>query len=176
MFKKAIKKNLDYTRPLFIGERLFNSTKVNSGISSFIILNKDGYVLTCKHVAEKIVVANELEQKYRNYLNEINDKTVKEMKEITKKYGYNEDELVQVKNIFMNCFENGFLEQIIFHKNYDLAVIKFTHFDNVNTDTFPTFTDNNIEPGESVCKLGFPWPTYDCFKFNAKTSIFFSLA
>lgn len=170
MFKEAIKKNLAYTRPLFTGERLFNDTKVNSGISSFIILNEDGYVLTCKHVAEKIVIANELDQKYKNYLKEIDGKTVKELKELEKKYSYNEEELVQVKNIFMNCFENGFLEQIIFHNNYDLAVIKFANFSQVNTDIFPTFTDKNIEPGESVCKLGFPWPTYDCFKFNSKTN------
>ena len=170
MFKEAIKKNLNYTRPLLTGERLFNDTEVNPGISSFIILNKDGYILTCKHVAEKIVIANELEQKYQNYLREIDGKTIKELKEIEKKYDYNEEKLVQAKNIFMNCFENGRLEQIIFHNNYDLAVIKFTNFKDVNANVFPTFTTDNIEPGESICKLGFPWPTYDCFKFNSRTN------
>lgn len=170
MFKEAIKKNLNYTRPLFTGERLFNDSKVNSGISSFIILNDEGYVLTCKHVAEKVVAANELENKYQNYLKEINGKTVREIKKIQEKNGYNEEEIVQAKNIFMNCFEDGLLEQIIFHNNYDIAVIKFSHFKGVNTDIFPTFTTNNIEPGESICKLGFPWPTYDCFKFNSKTN------
>ena len=71
MFKKAIKKNLNYTRPLFTGERLFNDTRVMSGISSFIILNDEGYLLTCKHVAEKVVQAHELEDKYREYLKDI---------------------------------------------------------------------------------------------------------
>ncbi len=170
MFKKAIKKNLNYTRPLFTGERLFNDTRVMSGISSFIILNDEGYLLTCKHVAEKVVQAHELEDKYREYLKEIDGKTVKELKELEKKYSYNDDSLVQVRNVFMNCFENGFLEQIIFHNNYDLAVIKFSNFTNVNTKVFPTFTDKDIEPGESICKLGFPWPMYDCFSFNAKTN------
>ena len=106
MFKEAIKKNLNYTRPLFTGERLFNDSKVNSGISSFIILNDEGYVLTCKHVAEKVVAANELENKYQNYLKEINGKTVREIKKIQEKNGYNEEEIVQAKNIFMNCFED----------------------------------------------------------------------
>ena len=116
MFKKAIKKNLNYTRPLFTGERLFNDTKVNSGISSFIILNDEGYILTCKHVAEKIIEAHELEEKYHKYLEEIKGKTVKELKELEKKYDYDENKLVQTRNVFMNCFENGFLEQLIFHK------------------------------------------------------------
>lgn len=147
MFKKAIKKNLSYTRPLFTGERFYNDDKVNSGISSFIILNNEGYVLTCKHVASKIVEANELESKK------------------THKKG----EVAQIKNVFMNCFHNGILESIIFHNNYDLAVIKFRDFDSVDTDEFPTFKDENT-PGESVCKLGFPWPTYDCFSYNKKTN------
>ena len=170
MFKKAIKKNLNYTRPLFTGERLFNDTKVNSGISSFIILNDEGYILTCKHVALKVIQAHELEEKYQRYLNEKNGKTIKEMEELEKKYDYDKNKLVQISNVFMNCFENGTLGQIIFHNNYDLAVIKFSNFDGVNTKVFPVFRDKFIEPGESVCKLGFPWPIYDCFRFDSKTN------
>ena len=170
MFKEAIKKNLNYTRPLFTGERLFNDTKVNSGISSFIVLNDEGYVLTCKHVAEKVVMAHQLEDKYQKYLKEMDGKTIKELKELEKKYSYDENEMVQMKNVFMNCFEKGFLEQIIFHNKYDLAVVKFANFENVNVQVFPVFTDENIEAGESICKLGFPWPTYDCFEFNSKTN------
>ncbi len=165
MFKKAIKKNLNYTRPLFTGERLFHEEKVNSGISSFIILNDEGYILTCKHVAEQIILAQELENKYKSFLKE-----GKENKSLIKKYGYKENEIVQIKNIFMNCFENGVLEKILFHNNYDLALIKFTNFKSVGTDDFPVFTDKDIESGESICKLGFPWPVYDCFQFNSKTN------
>ena len=170
MFKEAIRKNLNYTRPMLTGERLFNENKVNSGISSFIILNDEGYVLTCKHVAEKIVFAKELEEKYQSYVNEIDKKSLKEVKKISEKYGFNENEVVQCKNLFMNCFENGELEKIIFHKLYDIAVIKFKNFTSINTKIYPTFTTKNIEPGESVCKLGFPWPTYDCFEFNNQTN------
>ena len=170
MFKKAIKKNLEYTRPILFGERLFNETKVNSGIGSFIILNDEGYILTCKHIAEKIIATHELEEKYRSYLREIDGKTVKELKELDEKYGYSDETLIQSRNVFMNCFEGGVLEKIMVHNNYDIAVLKFNGFSRVDTENFPTFTDKNIEPGESVCKLGFPWPTYDCFSFNTKTN------
>ena len=168
MFKNAIQKNLKYTRPLFTGERNFNQTKVNSGISSFIILNDEGYILTCKHVAEKVILANELENKYHSYLKEIEGKTIKELKELNEKYEYSDESLVQCKNLFMNCFENGNLEQIIFHNKYDIAILKFAGFSRVNTEVFPIFTSDDIVPGESICKLGFPWPTYDCFEFNKK--------
>ena len=43
MFKKAIKKNFSYTRPLLIGERVFGNDNVMSGIGTFIVLNEEGY-------------------------------------------------------------------------------------------------------------------------------------
>ena len=170
MFKKAIKKNLEYTRPILFGERLFNNTKVNSGIGSFIILNNEGYILTCKHIAEKVIMARESELKYNSYLEKCSGKSTTEVKKITKEYGYDENMIVQARNIFMNCFENGVLEKIIIHNKYDLALIKFANFTNVNAKYYPTFTSKNIEAGESVCKLGFPWPTYDCFTYDEKSN------
>ena len=104
MFKKAIKKNFSYTRPLLIGERVFGNDNVMSGIGTFIVLNEEGYILTCKHIAEKIRTAELLDQKYENYLKEIQRKSEQEIKKINKKYDYI-DKIFQIKNIFMNCFE-----------------------------------------------------------------------
>ena len=145
MFKQAIKTNLNYTRPLLIGERFSKSNEIITGIATFIILNDEGYVLTCKHVAQKIEEAEIL--KCRDKKDDSN-------------------KVIQIKNIFMNCFENGILDSIIYHPNLDLALIKFRDFKEVNTNVFPVFSTKEIEPGESICKLGFPWPTYNCFKYN----------
>ena len=170
MFKKAIKKNLEYTRPVFFGERLFGSNKVNSGIGTFIVLNDEGYILTCKHIAEKIIMARELEIKYNSYLEKTASKSAKEIEKINKEYNYENNTIVQAKNVFMNCFEEGILEKIILHKDYDLALLKFSHFKKVNVSSFPIFTTKDIEAGESICKLGFPWPSYDCFLLNERTN------
>lgn len=163
MFKKAIKKNFSYTRPLLIGERVFGNDNVMSGIGTFIILNEEGYILTCKHIAEKIRTAELLDQKYENYLKEIQGKNDQEIKKINKKYDYI-DKIFQIKNIFMNCFEDGVLDTIIFHENLDLALIKFSNFKKVLCDDFPTFSSKKLEVGESICRLGFPWPSYNCFE------------
>lgn len=47
-----------------------------------------------------------------------------------------------------------------------MALVKFRDFKKVNTNVFPIFSTKTIEPGESICRLGFPWPTYNCFKYN----------
>lgn len=154
MFKNSIKTNLNYTRPLLIGERFFNSNEIVTGIATFIILNDEGYVLTCKHVAKKIEEAEILNNKYQEYLKN------KDESKYTKK------DIVQIKNVFMNCFEEGTLDSIIYHKDLDLALVKFRDFKKVNTNVFPIFSTKTIEPGESICRLGFPWPTYNCFKYN----------
>ena len=154
MFKNSIKTNLNYTRPLLIGERFFNSNEIVTGIATFIILNDEGYVLTCKHVAKKIEEAEILNNKYQEYLKN------KDESKYTKK------DIVQIKNVFMNCFEEGTLDRIIYHKDLDLALVKFRDFKKVNTNVFPIFSTKTIEPGESICRLGFPWPTYNCFKYN----------
>lgn len=154
MFKNSIKINLNYTRPLLIGERFFNSNEIVTGIATFIILNDEGYVLTCKHVAKKIEEAEILNNKYQEYLKN------KDESKYTKK------DIVQIKNVFMNCFEEGTLDRIIYHKDLDLALVKFRDFKKVNTNVFPIFSTKTIEPGESICRLGFPWPTYNCFKYN----------
>lgn len=150
MFKQAIKTNLNYTRPLLIGERFTKSEEIVPGIATFIILNDEGYILTCKHVAQKIEEAENLKIKQKDKEDDSN-------------------EVVQIKNIFMNCFEAGILDSIIYHSNLDLALIKFRDFTKVNTTIFPIFSIKEIEPGESICKLGFPWPTYNCFKYNKET-------
>ncbi len=163
MFKKAIKLNLNYTRPVLIGERFFNKPIIEMGIGAFIILNRDGFVLTCKHIAERIQLADQLNQKYMEYLKEIKNKSKKEIEKINIKYDYNDFTLIQTINIFMNCFEDGRLEKIIYHKNLDLALIKWKDFSKVCTEKFPQISTKKIEPGESICRLGFPWPTFNCF-------------
>lgn len=151
MFKQAIKTNLNYTRPLLIGERFSKSEEIIPGIATFIILNDEGYVLTCKHVAQKIEEAEILNAKPKE----------------TKKD--NSNKIVQIRNIFMNCFEDGVLDSIIYHATLDLALVKFREFKKVNTSVFPVFSTKEIEPGEAICKLGFPWPAYNCFKYNKET-------
>lgn len=67
-----------------IGERVFGNDNVMSGIGTFIVLNEEGYILTCKHIAEKIRTAELLDQKYENYLKEIQRKSEQEIKKSIK--------------------------------------------------------------------------------------------
>src|SRR5690606_12185852 len=54
---------------------------------------------------------------------------------------------------------------IIFHSYLDMALI---HLNGIETKCkcFPTFSKYDAEPGQSLWRLGFPFPELDCFKMN----------
>ena len=68
MFKKAIKKNFSYTRPLLIGERVFGNDNVMSGIGTFIVLNEEDLVKKQRNwsLLREYIVDNADEEKTNN--------------------------------------------------------------------------------------------------------------
>ena len=54
MYKKAIEKVTKFTRPFLSISRAYGYTDVMPGCSTFIIVNDEGWILTCMHVAEQI--------------------------------------------------------------------------------------------------------------------------
>ncbi len=170
MFIEAIKLNQQYTRPFYTARRYFDSEKVKSDIATFMILNDEGWGLTCRHVAEQIMVADEINQKYIEYKEALKKcQNNKEKQALTNKYGYNDSAIIQMHNWFVNSFDNGQIEKIVFHKDLDLALIKWHNFTRVDTQTFPTFKNTEVEPGESVCRLGYSFLEQDIFSYDTKT-------
>lgn len=71
MYKKSIKENSNYLIPFIEGIKYYGSNDVEQAIGTMIILNKNGDILTCRHIAEQFLINNELGENYSQLISDI---------------------------------------------------------------------------------------------------------
>ena len=177
MFVKAIETATKYTRPLLTISRLYGSTCVEPGCATAIAVNDEGWILTCKHVAQQIIAADQVNQKYAQFKSEIasipsSDKHYKtKVRAIEKKYGYVKGKgiLAQLKVQFHDLVDKFTGFQVVMHPNYDLALIRLDGFSSLTCKSFPVFAKDSmgLKQGKSLCRLGYPYPEFSNFKYEA---------
>lgn len=175
MFVAAIEKVADFTRPIHTILRFFGSTDVHPGAATLFFINADGWALTCRHVAEQLVAADQLQQRYQSFKAERDTLAGKKRrhveKEIECKHGFGKGAVVEVKNMFVNCVEGPLNVSLKVHPTLDIALLKFAGFTTLNCTTFPTFarTGVDLKQGQFLCRLGFPFPEFTNFSYDAMT-------
>jgi hypothetical protein len=172
MFEKAIVKVNEFTRPLLSIMRFYESEKVIPGAATMFFVNNDGWALTCRHVAEQLIAAEQITKKYMDFKNELAFKpekvAPKQWKhDLEKKYQYSKSMAVELKNRFINCVDVINFE-IRLHKSYDIALIKFNNFHNLFVSHFPVFPKDtsSLVQGKSLCKIGYPFPEFTNYQYN----------
>ena len=175
MFVEAIKECAKFTKQFRTITREFDSTLVNKGAASLIVVNNEGWILTCKHVAENIVYADKFGKSYRDYQTELSQ-GLYSSEDLRQKYSYRPGKVCQLKNQFFDVFFGHFVgAKVIFHKKMDIALIKIDGDIKMACDHFPVFSQKIVESGMSLCKLGFPFAEYTCVEYNSeKDDIFFT--
>lgn len=179
MFVNAIEKVTKFTRPFMSIYRVYGEKEVKPSCATFIIVNNDGWVLTCKHVAEQIVTSDRANQQYSAFRSELStlSKSGKhyksQVRDLEKKYNYvkNKNILIQQQIRFMDVVDNSTGYQCFLHKNYDIALIHFEGFNKVLCDEFPVFAKDSLglKQGKSFCRLGYPYPEFNNFKYDEST-------
>ncbi len=166
MYKKSIKANSKYLIPFVEGIKYYGSDEIEHAIGTMIILNDEGDILTCKHIAMEFINNNKLGEIYSSLINEINNcKTKEELKELEKKYHLEKDTPVLTNiNLPFKVGDTVNIE-IKLHDYLDLAIIKFKGA-NLKCDNYPTFAKELPLQGQSVCKLGFAFPEYSYFEYS----------
>ena len=129
MFEKAIEKALGFTKPLHTISRTYGGLVI-PGTATLFFVNDSGVAVTCKHVISLIPTADNLNTTYSKFKEERNNlvkdnKYKRNLNGLELKYKYNSETTVQLKNMFMNCFDK--IEQITFHVHptLDLAIVEF---------------------------------------------------
>lgn len=95
MFVKSIEIATQFTRSIRSILRNYGSNEILTGCSTCIIVNKEGWVLTCKHVTDFLKHTDSINDKYRQFKADVASLPVmsaskkrKAMAALEQKYGY----------------------------------------------------------------------------------------
>ncbi len=175
MFESAIEKISRYTRPLHTISRTYEGL-VLPGAGTFFFVNDNGVAVTCKHIAELIPAANNINALFQNYKAEAakiprDNKYSRNIKGLELKYKYLKETTVQLKHNFLNSFDK--IQEITchLHPTLDLAIIEFKGFEKIFYNGHAQFLKDSskIKQGNYLCRLGFPFPEFNNFRHNPAT-------
>ncbi len=173
MFIKAIELAEKFTRPVYFISRNYNSDNINRGAATLFFINADGWALTCGHVTRELMVSQQINNRYNNFKKELASLigTKKEkilIKDLEKKYKLNKNETFELYSMFINCVEGTVNFDIILHKKYDIALLKFKNYSKLTCDTFPIFPNDtsSLMQGKMLCRLGFPFPEFTNYNYD----------
>jgi hypothetical protein len=172
MFESAIEKLSQFTRPIHSISRTYEGL-VLPGSATFFFVNDKGVAITCRHVADMIPAANNINAQYQNFKTEVaklprDNKFSRNIKGLELKYKYSKETTVQLKHNFLNCFDR--IQEIVchVHPTLDLAIMEFKGFEKIFYQSHATFIkdSNKIKQGNYLCRLGFPFPEFNNFRHN----------
>ena len=166
MFKNSIKDSLNYLRPFLIGRLIYENKHIVNDLSTMMVLNKNGDILTTAKNADIFINCKEYNETFPPILKEISEAKPKNIPKIEKKYGIEKNTVVGMHNIIIDIAENPGKLNIIKHPYLDLAIIQIENHDNLLVNKFPKFTSKKLSIGESICSVGFSFPEYEAFKYD----------
>ncbi len=162
MFSAAYDVVRNFTRPVIVSTRFANGV-VRCGLATFIVVNKDGWVVTAAHVLNDLMMwrRHVIEKK------QLEEKRAAIMVDGTLSKGQRRkalDRLVLNREWITNASlwwcQDGAIGQV-WHVDSvaDVAVVKLDGFDTGGISTFPVFKSpaDNPPPAGSLCRLGFPF-------------------
>ena len=175
MFEKTIENISQFTRPMHTITRSY-AGMISPGTATFFFVNDNGVAITCKHIANLILAAENINQGYLKFKIERDqlmkdNKFARNLKGLELKYKYRNETTVQLKNNFLNCFDK--ITQIVchVHQTIDLAILEFKGFDKILYNSHATFIKDSaqIKQGKYLCRIGFPFPEFNNFTHNLVT-------
>ena len=145
MFSEAYKIATQYTFPLIISNRFFDGT-VESGLGSFVVINEEGWIITAAHVLQGLQSFHEHQSQISNFRNSSQTSDLMP----NPKWITNHSMWFGADSHRVDTFQ-------VLHDN-DLAIGKIENFNPNFVKQYPVFQNpQNIQPGTSLCKLGYPF-------------------
>lgn len=174
MFANAIDLVGNFTRPVKVITRNYKDTTIVPGTATIFFVNDEGCAITCKHVAEELIIADSINQNYNNFKNECtqlpnDNKRRSAIKKLEYKYNLSSSQVAQMKVQFPDCVGAFSDIDIQLHPNYDVAILKFKGYSSKYYTGHAVFAKdgNGIRPGDFLCRLGYPFPEFEDFLFDS---------
>jgi hypothetical protein len=165
MFVKALEHAIKFTRPLIIVKKLY-SGKIELTCGTFFVINPEGWALTASHMlqfAKEAKMHEKQIEEFETKLGIIKDNyslNSKQRRQKLQEFNRHPDWIVDYTAWWGK--DDIDIEESVYGSNEtDLALVKLTNFDSDDYHAYPTFLDpsDNLTPGTSVCRLGFPFPS-----------------
>ena len=163
MFQEALKKAQQFTLPVIISFRTENGD-TNSIMGAFIVLNRDGWILTANHIVEELTKLNRELELYKDYMRKL-DQIKSDSNLTTSQRRRRTRSLAKPsRNPVTNCSSwwgrDGWrVDTFSCNSLADLAIGQIIGFDSTGFTLYPEFKNPalNFEVGVNLCKLGFPF-------------------
>lgn len=175
MFVTAIERAAEFTRPIHTILRYFGSEEVHPGAASLFFVNAEGWALTCRHVAQEFINAQQISQRYQAFKAERDALTQKQKRQqgrdLERKYGLGRGQVAELKVRFVACVDGPLDLAVTLHPALDIALLKFSNFAALGCRAFPVFGKDggDVKQGKFLCRLGFPFPEFTNFAYDAAT-------
>jgi len=176
MFISAIERATEFTRPVHSIIRLYGGKHIIPGSATLFFVNENGYAVTCKHVAELLAASDGINQRYAAFREDrkklpLDNKQATQLKGLELKYHYKPDTSIQIRNNFIDCIDNITGITWHMHPTLDLAIIHFQGFSQIHYRNWAVFGKDlsPIKQGKFLCRLGYPFPEFNNFRFNPET-------
>ncbi len=175
MFTEAVRQVSQFTRPIMFISRNYKSEQVVPGAATMFFVNDQGTALTTRHVAEQIMLAEKVNQRYAEFRREraalsTGQKDHKaSLRKLEKDYGYRAGIIVNTKVRFLGAVEPIRKFTIHVHPDFDLAILQFQDYEKLDyhPENIALLEDESyLAPGRSLCRLGYPFPEFSNFAYD----------
>ncbi len=165
MFKVACDKARKFTRSVVLSHRRVDGV-CGSGLGAFVVVNKDGWIVTALHILQGIDELNASCEAYRGYLSEKEriekDTTLTSKQRKRRRAQLNHPAAHSARDCSIWWAKSGIaLKDISGIQIADLAVGRLEPFSpsELGITEFPVFKDpeKGLAAGTSLCKHGFPF-------------------
>ncbi len=154
MFVDACSKASEFTRPVVVSTR-HQDGSVHTEIGSFIVVNREGWVLSAGHTYDSFV-------KFQSDL-----KKAEEIRELNESRSSTPgapssqiklDPTLITNHSFWWGWDGVRMTNVAVNRQIDLMIGKLEPFDPSWVSEYPVFCDpDRIRPGTSICRSGFPF-------------------
>jgi hypothetical protein len=176
MFVKAIEEIQKFTRPIHIIVRYYGNDYVTPGTGTLFFVNDEGVAITCKHIADNIIQADTINQRYSSIKDErnsfgtkIDGRYKKQMAALETQYALvKQESIIQIKWTIMDAFDTITTIDCITHPYLDLAILKFKGFTKKLYSGHARFLKDSsaVKQGKYLCRYGYPFPEFDNYRYD----------
>lgn len=162
MFSAAYQVVRSFTRPVAMSWRTMNGN-VKCGLATFIVVNKDGWIITAAHVLNissaraQHVIEKQAYDAQRSAIATDPNLSSGQRKKQNSRLIPNPDWITD--DSLWWCQDKAVASAVYVDAAADMAIVKLENFDTSTIQIYPKFKDPSTDPPPacSLCRLGFPF-------------------